>query len=109
MSVLDPINIILARLSIPIPIIILFIGIFLFLYAPNHRKVVGVVLGVLGSSGFFFFSAVIWASLDARFATGVFDMARALLFALAAVEIAAIVVGIVCLIKRNPIKATKTS
>ena len=107
MSVLDPINIILARLMIPVPIIILFVGIFLFLYVPNHRKVVGVVLGVLGSLGFTIFSAVIWASLDTRFASGVFGMARALLFALAAVEMATIVVGIICLIKRNPIKETK--
>jgi hypothetical protein len=107
MSLLDPINIFFARLLIPVPIIILIVGICLFFFAPNHRKVVGVVLGVLGSLGLFLFSGIIWASLAPRFESGVFGMARGLLFVLAAIEIVIIVVGIVCLVKSNPVKVTK--
>jgi hypothetical protein len=109
MSFIEPINMLIARLMIPGPIIILMVGVLLFFYTHNHRKIVGAIFGALGSLGLLFFSGVIWASLDARFAYGVFGMARAFLFALAAVEIATIVVGIVCLIKRNPIKKTKTN
>jgi hypothetical protein len=58
---------------------------------------------VLGSLGLLFFSGVIWASLASRFAFG-FDIARGILFGLAAIEIATIVVGIVCLIKSKPVR-----
>jgi hypothetical protein len=108
MSLIEPINMVIARLMIPGPIIILIVGVFLFFYTHNHRKIVGVFFGALGSLGLLFFSGVIWASLASRFTFG-FNMERGILFGLAAIEIATIIVGIVCLIKSNSVKETKTN
>jgi hypothetical protein len=106
MSFIEPINMVIARLMIPAPIMILIVGVFLFFYTHSHRKLIGVFFVVLGSLGLLFFSGVIWASLASHFAFG-FEMERGFLFGLAAVEIATIAVGIVCLIKSNPVKETK--
>jgi|WetSurMetagenome_2_1015567.scaffolds.fasta_scaffold969980_1 hypothetical protein len=107
MSFIEPLNMVIARLMIPAPIFILIVGVLLFYYTHSHRKLVGVFFVVLGSLGLLFFSGVIWASFASHFAFG-FEMVRGILFGLAAVEIATIAVGIVCLIKSNSIKETKT-